>query len=199
MVRSCRRLRPVCGASKSSPCERARLFATTWSPRARPSLRGGPDVASATTAGTWAYPSRRSAPTTLTSASRIEAPHRHTSWRGEASEARQCRTRIWVCARACSGRLSAGGSPVRTGNGVGHAKRKDDRLAAGCFEHPARGHPTNSARRREGFAHFAERDRIRRRPAVPLPSGSHGEQDIDSQSRAGCLELGAAFVKSWRR
>ena len=106
---------PVSGLSSASglstllnvsPCERARHPARTWSPRARPSLRGDLAGASVTPAGTWAYPSPQSVPTTLASASQIGAPHRHTSWRGEALEARQCRTRIWVFARPSSGRCA---------------------------------------------------------------------------------------------
>ena len=54
-------------------------------------------------------------------------------------------------------------------NGLGHAKRNDDLLASGGVEHPSRGDPTNSAWSSEGFAHTAERDGIRPRPARRLP------------------------------
>jgi hypothetical protein len=174
IVRSCQRFLPR-GASKSSPCEHARHDAPTWSPRARPALRADLAVASVTRAGTWACPSPPSGPTTLACASQTRAPHRRTAWRGEALEDCQCRTRIWVCARSCSG---------RTGNRLGHAKRYDHRLATGRLEHSSRGNPTNSPWRSEGLAHTSERDPIRRRHAGPLTDDDALSTRIECSCRA---------------
>jgi hypothetical protein len=50
--------------------------------------------------------------------------------------------------RPAPNRVQAGNlqraAPVRTGNGLGHAKRNDDRLATGRLEHPACGNATDS-------------------------------------------------------
>ena len=63
--------------SKASSCERAQHGARTWSPRVLPSLRADLAVASVTKAGTWAYPSPPSGPTTLASALPIRTAPAH--------------------------------------------------------------------------------------------------------------------------
>ena len=155
-VRACRRHSYVCHPShvaQISPCEHARLDAPTWRSRARQSLRAEPAVASAARAGTWACPSPPSGPTTLASALQTRAPHRRPAWQGEALENCRCQKRTGSApGRVQAGNLQ-GAAPVRTGNGLGHAKCDDDWLAIGRLEHPARGNPTNSGWRSEGMAH----------------------------------------------